>query len=73
MRANLVRIEERAPADAEELARCEDLQESVVRNLAIHRHDTIDWIIVHRVCTESLEDLRRFAREVQSWTERDDA
>ena len=123
LRANLARIEARTPGTAEELAAREDLQESVIlnlaravqnctdigshlvsrgeqpvptsargvfealaglgvigkgtarrlaqatafRNLAIHRYDDIDWAIVHRVCRESLVDLRRFAEETSAW------
>lgn len=31
------------------------------RNIAIHRYRDLDWQIVHRICTEQLDDFRRFA------------
>lgn len=67
LRTSLARIELRMPSTPEELAANPDLQESVVLNLAIHRYDDIDWALVHRVCRESLDDLRAFAREVEAW------
>lgn len=123
LRSSLARIEARVPANAEELAANEDVQESVIlnlaraiqncidvgshllsrtdhpvpgtardiftalaelsviedetssrlanatafRNLAIHRYDSIDWAVVHRVCTESTADLHRFAAEIEQW------
>ena len=50
------------PETAERLSRAAGL-----RNLAIHRYDHIDWALVHRVCTGSLDDLRTFAREIEAW------
>ena len=45
-------------------------QAAAFRNLAIHRYEDIDWKLVHRACTESLDDFRAFAREIEASLER---
>lgn len=34
------------------------------RNIAVHSYQHIDWVIVHRLCRENIDDFRRFASEV---------
>ncbi len=35
------------------------------RNIVIHSYQSIDWKIVHRLCTESLDDFQRLAADVE--------
>ena len=46
------------------------LAQAAALNLAIHRYEDIDWGLVHRACTESLDDFRTFAREIEALLER---
>lgn len=32
------------------------------RNIAIHSYRDVDWVIVHSICTDRLDDFRDFAR-----------
>ncbi|TQE99207.1 MAG: DUF86 domain-containing protein [Spiribacter salinus] len=34
------------------------------RNIAVHSYQSIDWAIVHAICTKHLDDFRAFARAV---------
>lgn len=35
------------------------------RNVAVHSNQSIDWTIVHGLCTERREDFRRFAAALE--------
>lgn len=37
------------------------------RNIAVHNYTAIDWEIVFAICTRSLADFRRFAREIDQY------
>jgi uncharacterized protein YutE (UPF0331/DUF86 family) len=37
------------------------------RNIAVHSYETIDWQIVHAVCTRNIDDFIQFARAVDRW------
>ena len=44
---------------------CEAMTGAVgFRNVAIHSYTNINWAIVHAICTDSLDDFRRFAKEI---------
>lgn len=44
---------------------CEQLKKAVgFRNVAIHNYDSINWAIVYAICEKSLDDFRRFTREI---------
>jgi len=32
------------------------------RNIAVHNYDEIDWDIVYNICTQHLDDFKRFAK-----------
>lgn len=34
------------------------------RNIAVHNYTAINWEIVHAICTDSIDDFRRFAKEI---------
>ena len=34
------------------------------RNLAVHQYETMDWAIVHAICTKHLGDFKNFAKLV---------
>lgn len=40
------------------------------RNIAVHSYRAIDWQIVHRLCTERLDDFRCFAAAVETFRSR---
>ena len=40
------------------------------RNIAVHSYQSIDWTIVHSLCTNRLEDFRRFAASVERFAGR---
>ena len=53
-----------------ELKTCEVMTRAVgFRNVAVHNYTDINWAIVHAICTESLDDFRRFAKEIAANTE----
>lgn len=37
------------------------------RNLVVHNYEKIDWEIVYTLCTERLEDFRRFAEVLDAF------
>ncbi len=39
------------------------------RNVAVHNYTVIDWEIVHAICTGSIDDFRRFAKEIAANTD----
>jgi len=39
------------------------------RNIAVHSYETIDWDIVHSLCTQRLSDFSEFAQAVVRWLE----
>ncbi len=44
---------------------CEAMTKAVgFRNIAVHNYTAINWEIVHAVCTDSMDDFRRFAQEI---------
>ena len=44
---------------------CEAMTKAVgFRNVAIHNYTAIKWGIVHAICTGSIDDFRRFAKEI---------
>ena len=49
---------------------CEVMTRAVgFRNVAVHNYTIISWAIVHAICTESLDDFRRFAKEIVANTD----
>ncbi|GAU08751.1 hypothetical protein DPF_1467 [Desulfoplanes formicivorans] len=47
---------------------CTRMKKSVgFRNIAVHDYFSIDWNIVHTVCTNHLDDFSTFAREIMHW------
>ena len=40
------------------------------RSVAVHNYQTINWAMVHSVCSHSLVDFRRFAKEISRFIER---
>ena len=49
---------------------CEVMTRAVgFRNVAVHNYTDINWAIVHAICTDSLADFRRFAKEIVANTE----
>ena len=48
---------------------CEAMTKAVgFRNVAIHNYTVINWEIVHAICTDSIDDFRRFAKEIAANT-----
>lgn len=44
---------------------CQSLRKAVgFRNVAVHNYDAINWEMVFAICTRSLADFRRFAKEI---------
>ena len=39
------------------------------RNIAVHNYRVINWEIVFAICTRSLADFRRFAKEIDQFTQ----
>lgn len=39
------------------------------RNVAVHNYTAINWEIVFSVCTRSLADFRRFAKEIDQYAQ----
>lgn len=37
------------------------------RNIAVHSYESIDWDIVHALCTQRLDDFGTFAAAVADW------
>lgn len=49
---------------------CLSLQKAVgFRNVAIHNYDAINWQIVFAICNNSLEDFRRFTKEISDFSD----
>lgn len=49
---------------------CEVMTRAVgFRNVAVHNYTIINWTIVHAICTDSLDDFRRFAKEIVANTD----
>jgi uncharacterized protein YutE (UPF0331/DUF86 family) len=47
---------------------CGPLKKAVgFRNVAVHHYEVINWEIVYAICQNSLEDFRRFAREISRY------
>lgn len=38
-------------------------------NIAVHNYTAINWEIVHAICTGSIDDFRRFAKEIVANTD----
>jgi uncharacterized protein YutE (UPF0331/DUF86 family) len=59
------RLEELGCIDA---ALCLRMRRAVgFRNIAVHSYETIDWDIVHSLCTQRLSDFSEFAQAVVRW------
>ena len=40
------------------------------RNIAVHNYDAINWLMVHSIVKEHLDDFSQFAKAVVIWLER---
>ena len=40
------------------------------RNIAIHKYDSIDWIIVHNIVKNHLGEFSEFAKAIVDWSEK---
>jgi uncharacterized protein YutE (UPF0331/DUF86 family) len=46
----------------------DQLKKSVgFRNIAVHNYEAINWLIVHSIVSEHLQDFTEFARAVANW------
>jgi uncharacterized protein YutE (UPF0331/DUF86 family) len=49
---------------------CRQLKKAVgFRNVAVHNYRTINWEMVYAICNHSLDDFRRFAREISHYAQ----